>query len=553
MQDGAARILQLQLGLSPSQGAPEHVEQQRQVLEAAFKRLISRDPRHAWTSGQWMTERSGGSDVSGTETVAVWDPAGGAVENGPNGDPARIPGPWSISGFKWFSSATDAGMAVLLAQVTVPNMSTSSSSSRSLLEEPHGSGLTAFFAPTCLTHRSDPPEPYTLLNGIRIARLKRKLGTVSLPTAELELSGTRAWVLGRVGEGIRTLAPLLAVTRVHSAVAAVGYLGRGLAIARAWARVRKVAAGGGKTRGKRLLMDTPLHVRTLAEMHGEYRGLMLFVFWVCGLMGMAERADSSTSSTPPASTSITLPHPIPLFPASLSTAAKLFRLITPVLKAHVCHATIPLLHSCVEALGGVGYMLNAETEHLNVARLFRDACVLPVWEGTTDVLAVDFMRAATARGEHAGGRGIDAVKALDAWFDCVLDCGAIAGTVGTANGERWKAERDAIRAKWCRTVRDRLLAVAGAPSSVGTEALLADARMVTTALAEAIIAVLLLADAAVVDDDEGAAVVVLRRHLVSRGFLGAADVGVGATSDVATQLDVNRSIIWGSRGAASKL
>lgn len=198
-------------------------------------------------------------------------------------------------------------------------------------------------------------------------------------------------------------------------------------------------------------------------------------------------------------------------------------------------------------------MLNAETEHLNVARLFRDACVLPVWEGTTDVLAVDFMRAATARGEHAGGRGIDAVKALDAWFDCVLDCGAIAGTVGTANGERWKAERDAIRAKWCRTVRDRLLAVAGAPSSVGTEALLADARMVTTALAEAIIAVLLLADAAVVDDDEGAAVVVLRRHLVSRGFLGAADVGVGATSDVATQLDVNRSIIWGSRGAASKL
>ena len=90
------------------------------MFEEAYRRLTSRDPKYAWTSGQWMTERSGGSDVSGTETLATRltadelarDEAAGRGE-----DAAGMPlGPWHINGFKWFSSATDSDMAILLAR-----------------------------------------------------------------------------------------------------------------------------------------------------------------------------------------------------------------------------------------------------------------------------------------------------------------------------------------------------------------------------------------------------------------------------------------------------
>ena len=78
----------------------------------------------------------------------------------------------------------------------------------------------------------------TELNGIVIQRLKNKFGTKSLPTAELELSGTRAYLIGEEGRGIQEISTILDITRLYSAVSAVGYLGRGLAIARSFATPR---------------------------------------------------------------------------------------------------------------------------------------------------------------------------------------------------------------------------------------------------------------------------------------------------------------------------
>ena len=90
MTDGAASTLQL-LG----------------VEREALKRLTSRDPKTFWTSGQWMTEPRGGSDVnSSTETVAVADEEGR----------------WRLHGYKWFSSATDSDMALTLARVVREGM-----------------------------------------------------------------------------------------------------------------------------------------------------------------------------------------------------------------------------------------------------------------------------------------------------------------------------------------------------------------------------------------------------------------------------------------------
>ncbi|SPQ21036.1 5d6e90a4-993f-4e89-ac35-7d7a8761ef99 [Thermothielavioides terrestris] len=227
MQDGAARLLQRHLADKTGLSAVE-----RRVFQNAYDHLISRDPAKAWTSGQWMTERAGGSDVSQTETVATYDPYP-ASSPAPLADAAEnIPlGPWSISGFKWFSSATDAQMTILLAK-TDP-----------------AKGVSAFLAPM---RRHNPAQGggASELNGVTIQRLKQKLGTQSLPTAELELRGMRAWLIGQEGRGIHEISTILTITRVHTAVASVGYLGRMLAVARAYAAVRPAGLG----RGRRVLL-----------------------------------------------------------------------------------------------------------------------------------------------------------------------------------------------------------------------------------------------------------------------------------------------------------
>lgn len=150
MTDGAARLIE--------------VYGDDALKANAYRRLTSRDPKQFWTSGQWMTERTGGSDVGNTETIA---------QKGPNGE-------WQVSGFKWFSSATDADMTMLLARI-VDDKGNYSEGSR---------GLSLFFA------RIKDDHTHSKLNGVRIHRLKNKMGTKALPTAELELDGMKAQLVG---------------------------------------------------------------------------------------------------------------------------------------------------------------------------------------------------------------------------------------------------------------------------------------------------------------------------------------------------------------------
>lgn len=77
-------------------------------------------------------------------------------------------------------------------------------------------------------------------------------------------------------------------------------------------------------------------------------------------------------------------------------------------KAYVCKASLALLFSYMEALDGLGYLYNEEQEYLNVSRVFRDTCVLLIWEGTTDVLCTDLIRVL----KHLRG-GRDCVAALE--------------------------------------------------------------------------------------------------------------------------------------------
>src|ERR1700761_8520793 len=151
-----------------------------------------------------MTERQGGSDVSQTETLARFESSSQLPSTGSDGSPL---GSWLCNGFKWFSSATDCQMMVFLARTP--------------------KGISTFMAPM---RRTTSSEGETELNGVQIQRLKSKLGTRALPTAALVLQDVRAHLVGVEGAGVKEIATVLNVARVHNAVTAIGLWGRGLSI-----------------------------------------------------------------------------------------------------------------------------------------------------------------------------------------------------------------------------------------------------------------------------------------------------------------------------------
>jgi alkylation response protein AidB-like acyl-CoA dehydrogenase len=364
MTDGAATLL------------VRHLEDQdgdqpglNRVLNESFRRLTSRDPKEAWTSGQWMTERTGGSDVSGTETIArrlTDDEIAQDAAANRDKDTVGMPlGPWSIDGFKWFSSATDSEMTVMLACTAKE-------------------GLSAFYAPmrrrigttTFPVDITGSATYVTQLNGIRIQRLKNKLGTRSLPTAELELKGTRAWLIGQEGQGIKEISAILNITRLHTGAGAAASWSRGLAISRAYSRVRKV-------RGD-LLQSNPHHVRWMADVTVNYWAATHLVFFCAALQGSLEQDWKTVTRNTKAAG---------LIPKDRNVAALLTRLLMPVMKAQVSVASVHGLRQCMECLGGVGYCENNEDGGLlNIAKIYRDNLVSPIWEGTVSVMAEDVVR-----------------------------------------------------------------------------------------------------------------------------------------------------------------
>ncbi|KAB8257405.1 hypothetical protein BDV32DRAFT_160521 [Aspergillus pseudonomiae] len=378
MSDGAAKLLSAHLdrpdGDQPGRG---------EVLRESHRRLVSRDPSVAWTSGQWMTERRGGSDVRGTETVArrlTMEEVSMDSAQGRDRDAHGLPlGPWRVDGFKWFSSATDSDMTLLLAQTR--------------------KGLSLFYVPMrrCAGNQGKAPE----LNGIRIQRLKNKLGTKSLPTAELELKGVRGWLIGEEGKGVKEIATVLNITRLYTAGGSLGYWGRGLALCRAYSRIRS-------TQGK-LLQDNQLHVRWMASETVKYWAAMQLTFFAVSLQGTIEQDWGSMVQNTKAAK---------LIPSDAATAAALLRLVTPVMKGTVSVNAVHGLRSCMECLGGVGYCENNEDGGLlNIARIFRDAAVNAIWEGTVNVMAEDVVRVIN---DKRLGKGKIIETVLGAWARPIL-------------------------------------------------------------------------------------------------------------------------------------
>ncbi|MFN7088007.1 MAG: acyl-CoA dehydrogenase family protein [Burkholderiales bacterium] len=314
MSDGAARAL--------------IASGNRALIERALPHLTARDPGRFWTSGQWMTEAVGGSDVGLSQTVA-------RQENGR----------WRLYGRKWFTSAAASQMALTLA--------------RPAGNPPGGKGLALFYLETRDADGS--------LNHIVVNRLKDKLGTRKVPTAELELEGTPAELVYGTSDGVKNIAPMLNITRAWNSVSACALMRRGLALARDFAR-KRVAFGAP-------LAEKPLHLDTLAGLQAEFEGALHLTFFVVELLGRAEAAEISPQQ------------------------ADLLRLLTPIAKLTTGRQVVAVLSEVVESFGGAGYV-----EDTGLPLLLRDAQVLPIWEGTTNVLSLDALRALQAGGGLANFR-----------------------------------------------------------------------------------------------------------------------------------------------------
>ncbi|KAJ6144132.1 hypothetical protein N7470_008027 [Penicillium chermesinum] len=202
-----------------------------------------------------MTERVGGSDVQNTETFAKYAPFDKESID-PLGE-----GDYLINGFKFFSSATDANVALLLARTPSGKLST-------------------FLAPLRTTVVGSDGTHRQVSNGVRIHRLKNKLGTKELPTAELELKDMRAHLVGELDQGVVTIAPLLNVTRIHTFIGSLAAFRRAISIAKSFAKVRT-------TVGEPLWL-IPMHLRVLADLEVKHRAGLNLAFFTIAVMGLVE-------------------------------------------------------------------------------------------------------------------------------------------------------------------------------------------------------------------------------------------------------------------------
>jgi alkylation response protein AidB-like acyl-CoA dehydrogenase len=270
------------------------------------------------TSGQWMTEKEGGSDVGQTATVAH----------------ANEDGTFSLHGTKWFTSATSADIAMVLA--------------RPEGEAPGSAGLSLFLL--------ELRQPDGSWNGLTVRRLKDKMGTKALPTAELDLAGARAVPVGGLGRGVAKVASLLNIARVWAAYAGPAGVGHLLSLARDYARQRSVF--GVK------LEAQPMHMAWLAKIGAEYEAMLAMCFETAAAVGRAEQGGN----------------------------AAMARLLAPLTKLSCARQGIWGTSELIESFGGAGYV-----EDTGLPRIFRNAHVHAIWEGTTSVLSHDVLRALRSR------------------------------------------------------------------------------------------------------------------------------------------------------------
>ena len=243
---------------------------------------------------------------------------------------------WRIYGDKWFCSSTDAQVILLLAR---PQGAPGGSS-----------GLSLFLVPRHLPDGSR--------NRYRIARLKNKLGTWSMASGEVTLEGAEAYLIGEEGSGLRQIMKTVSLSRLSHGVRAAAMMRRCLNESLQVARHRRAFG--------RTLVDFPLLRRQLMKILLPTEQALSLFLYTGHIMASANTGDDR--------------------------AETLLRILTPLLKFRACRDNVPVATGAMEIRGGNGYI-----EDWVNPRLIRDAQVGLLWEGTSNINALDVITRAVGR------------------------------------------------------------------------------------------------------------------------------------------------------------
>jgi Acyl-CoA dehydrogenases len=272
-----------------------------------------------WMGATFYTELGAGSDLGGLETVA--ERAGD--------------GTWRLKGLKYFASNAGLANAAIVTAKPAPVR--------------YGARAVAtFFAPAL---RPDGRPNWRLL------RLKEKLGTITVPTGEVELNGTLAHILSTPENGIYVALEILTLARIDNSLAGLGLARKALWEVYLYGRERRAFG--------RRLVDHPLYLRDLVEMEARLQANLL-------LSLVTARSFTEVSDERP--------------PYSPNYHAA--RLLTHLTKNMAAWTSIDLTRYSMELMGGIGFL-----EEFPMAKLHRDALVTSIWEGTSNVHSLDMAEA----------------------------------------------------------------------------------------------------------------------------------------------------------------
>lgn len=209
-----------------------------------------------------------------------------------------------------------------------------------------GGGLSCFLLPRVLPDGSR--------NAIRLERLKDKLGNRSNASAELEYAGATGWLIGEEGRGVRTIIEMVSMTRLDCVLGSAACQRAALSEA-AWHAAHRSAFGA-------RLTEAPAMAAVLADLGGE----------CAAATTLAMRLAASVDRTY----------------AGDNDEAALLRIALPASKYYVCKRTPTVVAEALECLGGNGYI-----EESGMPRLYREAPLMSIWEGSGNVTALDVLRA----------------------------------------------------------------------------------------------------------------------------------------------------------------
>ncbi|MCB1739984.1 MAG: acyl-CoA dehydrogenase family protein [Gammaproteobacteria bacterium] len=279
-------------------------------------------------------------------------------------------GQWRLYGDKWFCSNPDAALAMVLARPESGGSGTR--------------GLSLFLLPREL--------PDGRKNAYRILRLKDKLGTRSMASGEILLEGAQAFLVGDPGQGFKQMTDMINMSRLANGVRSAGMMRRSVNESLFIAHHRTAF-------GKRLL-DLPLMRRQLAKMLVTTEQARSMVFHTARVLQAADTGDDRM--------------------------ARVLRILTPLIKFRTCRDARKVAGDAMEVRGGCGYI-----EEWSDARVLRDAHLGSIWEGTSNIVALDVARAARRE------------KALEALRDYLGELSAESGTTEQTAATRHAFERAA--------------------------------------------------------------------------------------------------------------